>query len=205
MSPDQAIKIVKELSSGRTRYEGQKPFVDEVLVAEIDRLRALTKCDSCGEQFDENGGCCEPCFSKSLMAHLKPIVAERDRLRAENERLRNAYNDALQRIAALVRDGASARQGGEMKRMHGLCTECGLSRDLAEDYDKVRNDLEGCETDYTTMREENDRLRAEVAELRIFIRNIADCDDWSGRSAQLFVKGARELLDKIDAPPGKEE
>ena len=39
MTPDEAIAIVKQKANGRTRYEGQDPFLDEVLVAEIERLR----------------------------------------------------------------------------------------------------------------------------------------------------------------------
>lgn len=39
MNADEAIRIVKSKAEGRTRYEGQEPFLDEVLVAEIERLR----------------------------------------------------------------------------------------------------------------------------------------------------------------------
>jgi hypothetical protein len=42
MTPDEAIAIVKSKANGRTRYEGQEPFLDEVLVAEIERLRHRT-------------------------------------------------------------------------------------------------------------------------------------------------------------------
>lgn len=35
-----AIARVNERASGRTRYEGQTPFDDELLVAEIERLRS---------------------------------------------------------------------------------------------------------------------------------------------------------------------
>lgn len=38
MDANEAIRIVKSKSRGRTRYEGQEPFLDEVLVAEIERL-----------------------------------------------------------------------------------------------------------------------------------------------------------------------
>ena len=45
MTPDEAIRIVNEKSVGRTRYEGREPFLDEVLVGEIERLRdALAAC-----------------------------------------------------------------------------------------------------------------------------------------------------------------
>jgi len=40
MTVDEAIAIVNSKASARTRYAGQAPFVDEVLVAEIERLRA---------------------------------------------------------------------------------------------------------------------------------------------------------------------
>ena len=40
MNADQAIAIVESRARGRTRYVGQEPFVDEVLVTEIERLRA---------------------------------------------------------------------------------------------------------------------------------------------------------------------
>jgi hypothetical protein len=40
MTVDEIIKQVNIKASGRTRYEGQEPFWDEVLVAEIERLRA---------------------------------------------------------------------------------------------------------------------------------------------------------------------
>lgn len=41
MTPDEAIAIVKSKTNGRTRYEGQEPFLDEVLVGEIERLRNM--------------------------------------------------------------------------------------------------------------------------------------------------------------------
>lgn len=40
MTADEAIAIVNIKASGRTRYEGQQAFIDEVLVAEIGNLRA---------------------------------------------------------------------------------------------------------------------------------------------------------------------
>lgn len=40
MTPEEAIKIVKAKANLRTRYEGQEAFLDEVLVAEIERLMA---------------------------------------------------------------------------------------------------------------------------------------------------------------------
>lgn len=39
MTADEAIAIVRSKSRGRTRFEGQEPYLDEVLVAEIERLR----------------------------------------------------------------------------------------------------------------------------------------------------------------------
>lgn len=43
MTADEAIAIVESKARGRTRYEGQEPFVDEVLVAEIRKLREALK------------------------------------------------------------------------------------------------------------------------------------------------------------------
>lgn len=40
MTPDEAISLVRDKIKGRTYYEGQHPHLDEVLVAEIERLRA---------------------------------------------------------------------------------------------------------------------------------------------------------------------
>jgi hypothetical protein len=39
MTADEAIAIVRARGKGRTRYEGHEPFLDEILVAEIMRLR----------------------------------------------------------------------------------------------------------------------------------------------------------------------
>ena len=39
MDTDKALEIVRSRAKGRTRYAGQEPFVDEMLAAEIDRLR----------------------------------------------------------------------------------------------------------------------------------------------------------------------
>lgn len=39
MTVDEAIQIVKQKANARTRYFGQEPFIDEVLVLEIERLR----------------------------------------------------------------------------------------------------------------------------------------------------------------------
>ena len=39
MTIDDAIKIVDIKASGRTRYKGQRPFLDEILVKEIKSLR----------------------------------------------------------------------------------------------------------------------------------------------------------------------
>lgn len=44
--PEMAARIIADVRSkaqGRTRYEGQPPYVDEVLVGEIDRLRDLLR------------------------------------------------------------------------------------------------------------------------------------------------------------------
>jgi len=41
MTIQEAIKIVRDKAALRTRYEGQLDFLDEVLLAEIDRQAAL--------------------------------------------------------------------------------------------------------------------------------------------------------------------
>lgn len=40
MTVDEALSIVASKASGRTRYEGQEPYLDEVLATEVVRLRA---------------------------------------------------------------------------------------------------------------------------------------------------------------------
>ena len=40
---DDAIREVRERMAGRTRYVGQPPFREEVLVAEIERLRKVAE------------------------------------------------------------------------------------------------------------------------------------------------------------------
>lgn len=47
MTPDQALAIVASKAAGRTRYEGQEPYLDEVLAAEVRRLRGIVAalCD----------------------------------------------------------------------------------------------------------------------------------------------------------------
>ena len=41
MTPKEAIEIVNSKAQGRTRYKEQEDFLDEVLVAEIERLRNI--------------------------------------------------------------------------------------------------------------------------------------------------------------------
>ncbi len=41
MNINEAIRIVDSKANGRTRYEGQEDFLDEVLVKEIKRLRNI--------------------------------------------------------------------------------------------------------------------------------------------------------------------
>jgi hypothetical protein len=41
---DAILADIKAAARGRTRYEGQTPRRDEVLAAEIERLRAENKC-----------------------------------------------------------------------------------------------------------------------------------------------------------------
>lgn len=61
MNIDKAIADVRSKANGRTRYEGQEPRIDEVLVAEIDRLRGrlgnvIERCEiiADGSCFDTN-------------------------------------------------------------------------------------------------------------------------------------------------------
>jgi hypothetical protein len=39
MTADEAIALVKRRAAGRTRYDGELPWLDEVLVEEVERLR----------------------------------------------------------------------------------------------------------------------------------------------------------------------
>lgn len=58
---DAVIAEVKSKSRGRTRYAGQAPFNDEILVAEIERLRAaLTRIRECMGGDNPSGGWCAP-------------------------------------------------------------------------------------------------------------------------------------------------
>lgn len=41
MTPDEALAIVATKAAGRTRWAGSEPYYDEVLAAEVRRLRAL--------------------------------------------------------------------------------------------------------------------------------------------------------------------
>lgn len=43
MDVEEAIRIVRDKSSGRTRWEGQEPYLDEVLVEEVLRLRGALR------------------------------------------------------------------------------------------------------------------------------------------------------------------
>lgn len=54
MLVDKIIATINTKASGRTRYEGQEPFWDEVLVAEIERLRkaVVTLRDYASVTFD---------------------------------------------------------------------------------------------------------------------------------------------------------
>ncbi len=41
MTVEEALKITETRAAGRTRYEGSEPYCDEVLAAEVRRLRAM--------------------------------------------------------------------------------------------------------------------------------------------------------------------
>ena len=56
MTPEEAVRIVESKSRGRTRYEGQRDFLDEVLVKEIKRLRGIVA--NCYDHLD---GCSYEC------------------------------------------------------------------------------------------------------------------------------------------------
>lgn len=75
MNAGEAIEIVKSKARGRTRYVGQPPYLDEVLVAYIERLEAKIKhCDRCGGSWVDDGinpGC--------YCADIARLKAERDR------------------------------------------------------------------------------------------------------------------------------
>ena len=43
MTIDEAMKIVASRQQGRTRWEGQEPYLDEVMFNEITRLRLENK------------------------------------------------------------------------------------------------------------------------------------------------------------------
>ena len=47
MTVDEAIALVHSKAQGRTRYAGQEPYIDEVLVREIERLRAIVDDSAC--------------------------------------------------------------------------------------------------------------------------------------------------------------
>lgn len=43
MKIEQALAIVETRSKGRTRFQGQEPFIDEVLAQEVLRLQSLVE------------------------------------------------------------------------------------------------------------------------------------------------------------------
>jgi len=61
MTPQEAIAIVDSKAMGRTRWEGQEDFLDEVLVKEIKRLQKHLDtpptwlCPECSIQWDIRG------------------------------------------------------------------------------------------------------------------------------------------------------
>ena len=54
MTPDEAISIVHSKASARTRYASQPTYIDEVLVAEIERLRAIVDDSACDPEAEAN-------------------------------------------------------------------------------------------------------------------------------------------------------
>lgn len=52
MTTDEALAIVASKAAGRTRYEGQESFPDEILAAEVRRLRGVivSLCEDAADQ-----------------------------------------------------------------------------------------------------------------------------------------------------------
>ena len=92
MTPEQAIKIVKEKSRGRTRYEGKKPYIDEVLVAEIERLQA----DAARYKYLRDMGYIEIEYTDKEGEYTLKAV-DRDSSLFSGEQLDNAIDDGLRR------------------------------------------------------------------------------------------------------------
>ena len=46
MTPDEALSIVDAKAAGRTRFSGMGPYADEVLAAEVRRLRAALRINA---------------------------------------------------------------------------------------------------------------------------------------------------------------
>jgi len=74
MTPDEAIRIVRQKANCRTRYEGQEPFLDEVLVGEIERLR------------QENARSQEQCYcAEKLKQETERLTRQLARVQADVE------------------------------------------------------------------------------------------------------------------------
>lgn len=67
MTPEEAIGIVRCKANLRTRYEGQEAFLDEVLVAEIERLQNALNADSQAFQIE-----CQ----KAEIERLERVISE---------------------------------------------------------------------------------------------------------------------------------
>jgi hypothetical protein len=90
MTVEEAIKEVKARARWLTRFEGQEPYIGEVLVAEIKRLRIelayAIEQRTCQCSYDD--GC-------RFALERDAALSEVKRLRAENEQMRTA----LRRVA----------------------------------------------------------------------------------------------------------
>jgi hypothetical protein len=85
MTPEEAIKIVESKARGRTRYEGQAPFMDEVLVNKLLQLakRWETLQQTCQRRVDElQRGPTDEYEDGSLSAY-RSVLRQMDRLTHE--------------------------------------------------------------------------------------------------------------------------
>lgn len=76
MTPDEAIKIVESKARGRTRYEGQRPFLDEVLVNKLKKMAARWERlrESCQKHIDEfEHGCVDEYESGCRYAYQRVL------------------------------------------------------------------------------------------------------------------------------------
>lgn len=73
MTPDEAIAIVRQRAAGRTCRDGQTPWIDEVLVEEIERLRQALAGIVAAHDADQAGLASTP---ELVAAVTKAVAAE---------------------------------------------------------------------------------------------------------------------------------